>query len=184
MSTTELTAIRMAPPREASSTLAARWSGALPDALLLLVARLGIASVFFQSGRTKVEGFLSIKPSTYDLFASEYHLPLISPEWAARLATGAEHLFPVLLVLGLFSRVSALALLGMTTVIEIFVYPDAWPTHLSWAGLLLPILARGGGKWSLDRVLQRRRERRETQPLAASPSQAFPSLAPKGIHHA
>ena len=160
MSTTELTAIRMARPRETSPTLAARWSEVLPDALLLLVARLGIASVFFLSGRTKVEGFLTIKPSTYDLFASEYHLPLISSEWAARLATGSEHLFPVLLVLGLFSRVSALALFGMTTVIEIFVYPDAWPTHLSWAGLLLPIIARGGGKWSLDQWLRHRREYR------------------------
>jgi putative oxidoreductase len=124
----------------------------VPDALLLLVARLGIAAVFFQSGRTKVEGLLTIKPSTYDLFANEYALPLIPSDWAARLATGAEHMFPVLLVLGLFTRVSALALLGMTTVIEVFVYPDAWPTHLSWAGLLLPLVARGGGTWSLDRL--------------------------------
>lgn len=136
---------------------AARPTRLLPDALLLLVARLGIAAVFFQSGRTKVEGFLSIKPSTYDLFASEYRLPLIPSDWAARLATGAEHLFPLLLVLGLSTRVSALALLGMTTVIEIFVYPDAWPTHLSWAALLLPLAVRGGGKWSLDQLLRQRR---------------------------
>ena len=127
----------------------------MPEALLLLVARLGVAAVFFQSGRTKVEGLLTIKASTYDLFASEYALPLIPSDWAARLATGAEHLFPILLVLGLFTRVSALALLGMTTVIEIFVYPDAWPTHLSWAGLLVPLVARGGGKWSLDQLLRR-----------------------------
>ena len=130
-----------------------RWSALIPESLLLLVARFGIAAVFFQSGRTKVQGLLTLKPSTYDLFASEYHLPLIPSELAARLATGAEHLFPILLVLGLFTRLSALALLGMTTVIEIFVYPDAWPTHLSWAGLLLPLVARGGGKWSLDRFL-------------------------------
>ena len=128
----------------------------LPDAALLLVARLGIAAVFFQSGRTKVEGFMTIKPSTYDLFVAEYALPLIPPDWAARLATGAEHLFPVLLVLGLCTRVSALALLAMTAVIEIFVYPLAWPTHLTWAGLLLPLIARGGGAWSLDRLLRRR----------------------------
>jgi putative oxidoreductase len=132
----------------------------LPDALLLLVDRLGIASVFFLSGRTKVEGLLTIKPSTYDLFASEYALPLIPSDLAARLATGAEHLFPLLLVLGLFTRTSALALLGMTGVIEVFVYPDAWPTHLTWAGLLLPLVARGAGRWSLDHLLQRRRERR------------------------
>ena len=143
---------------QSPTTLAtARPTRLLPDALLLLVARLGIAAVFFQSGRTKVEGFLSIKPSTYDLFASEYRLPLIPSEWAARLATTAEHLFPLLLVLGFSTRISALALLGMTTVIEIFVYPDAWPTHLSWAALLLPLAVRGGGKWSLDQLLRQRR---------------------------
>jgi putative oxidoreductase len=128
-------------------------SRVIPESALLLVARLGIAAVFFQSGRTKVEGFLTLKESTYDLFDSEYALPLIPSHLAAHLATYSEHLFPVLLVLGLFTRVSAFALLAMTTVIEVFVYPDAWPTHLSWAGLLLPLLARGGGEWSLDRLL-------------------------------
>lgn len=117
----------------------------LPEALLLLVARLGIASVFFLSGRTKVTGFLQLKPSTYTLFRSEYALPLVPPDWAAHLATYAEHLFPLLLVLGLLTRPAAAALLGMTLVIEVFVYPDAWPTHLTWAGLLLPLLAYGGG---------------------------------------
>jgi len=80
-------------------------------------------------------------------------LPVISPELAAHLSTYSEHLFPLLLVLGLFTRLSALALLGMTFVIEVFVYPDAWPTHLSWAGLLLIIIARGAGALSLDRRL-------------------------------
>lgn len=127
----------------------------LPESLLLLVARLGIASVFFLSGRTKVEGLLTIKPTTYVLFRSEYALPLIPPELAAHLATYAEHLFPVLLVLGLLTRTAALALLGMTAVIEVFVYPDAWPTHLTWAGLLLPLIAYGGGQWSLDGLLRR-----------------------------
>ncbi|AYF49538.1 DoxX family protein [Pseudomonas fluorescens] len=129
----------------------------LPPALLLLVARLGIAAVFFLSGRTKVTGFLELKPSTYTLFRSEYALPLIPPEWAAHLATYAEHLFPLLLVLGLLTRPAAAALLGMTLVIEVFVYPDAWPVHLTWAGLLLPLLAYGGGAWSLDRVIQAKR---------------------------
>ena len=129
----------------------------LPEALLLLVARVGIASVFFLSGRTKVTGFLELKQSTYTLFRSEYALPVIPPEWAAHLAAYAEHAFPLLLVLGLMTRLSAAALLGMTLVIEVFVYPDAWPTHLTWAGLLLPLLACGGGAWSLDNVLRRRR---------------------------
>jgi len=142
-------------PARRNDALAAILQRALPENLLLLVARFGVASVFFLSGRTKVEGFLSIKPSTYDLFASEYALPLVSPNVAAHMATYAEHLFPVLLVLGLFTRLSAFGLLTMTAVIEVFVYPDAWPTHLTWAGLLLPLLARGGGAWSIDRLLHR-----------------------------
>lgn len=125
----------------------------LSDNLLCLVARWGIASVFFLSGRTKVEGWLSITPSTYELFQTDYALPLVSPWLAAHLATYAEHLFPLLLVLGLFTRLSALGLLAMTTVIEVFVYPDAWPTHLCWAGLLLLLVSRGAGALSLDRVL-------------------------------
>lgn len=130
---------------------------ALPEWLLLLVARLGIASIFFISGRGKVTGLLEITDSTYSLFEDEYHVPLLSPEVAAHVTTYAEHLFPVLLVLGLFTRLSALALLCMTLVIEIFVYPDAWPTHLSWAAILLPLIARGGGAVSLDRVFFGRR---------------------------
>lgn len=126
----------------------------LGDSFLCLVARLGIAAIFFLSGRTKVEGILTITPSTYELFRTEYMLPLVPPHIAAHLATYAEHVFPLLLVLGLFTRLSAFALLGMTTVIEVFVYPDAWPTHLSWAGLLLLLIGRGAGAWSLDRLLR------------------------------
>ncbi|MFJ7885638.1 DoxX family protein [Pseudomonas sp. NPDC096917] len=130
--------------------IAHRLSELIGESFLVLVARLSIAAIFFMSGRTKVSGFLTITPSTYELFRTEYALPLISPELAAHLSAYSEHLFPVLLVLGLFARVSAMALLGMTFVIEVFVYPDAWPTHLSWAGLLLLIIARGAGKLSLD----------------------------------
>jgi putative oxidoreductase len=126
---------------------------ALPDDILALVARLGIASVFFLSGRTKVDGILHITDGTYSLFAEDYALPLIPSDLAAHLATYSEHLFSILLVLGLFTRVSALAFLGMTLVIEVFVYPDAWSTHLSWAAILLFLVAKGGGKWSLDRVI-------------------------------
>ena len=125
----------------------------LPQSLLLLVARLGVAAIFLLSGRTKVEGFLTVTPATYDLFRTEYALPLLPPELAAHAAAYAEHLFPLLLVLGLFTRPAAAALLGMTLVIQIFVYPDAWPTHLSWLGLLLLLIARGGGGWSLDAAL-------------------------------
>ena len=127
---------------------------ALPDWLLLLVARLGIASVFFLSGRTKVDGILHITDSTYSLFETEYKLPLLSPYVAAHASTYAEHFFPILLVLGLFTRCAALGLLCMTLVIEIFVYPDAWPTHLSWAAILLPLIAKGAGALSMDRLLR------------------------------
>ncbi|NIF32853.1 DoxX family protein [Enterobacter sp. Cy-643] len=126
----------------------------ISDNLLLLIARVGIAAVFFLSGRTKVTGFMTLKPSTYELFRTEYALPLIPYDIAAHLATLAEHTFPVLLVLGLLSRFAAAGLLFMTLVIEIFVYPDAWPTHLIWGGLLLLVIARGAGRWSLDRVLR------------------------------
>ncbi|NWA39605.1 DoxX family protein [Pseudomonas reactans] len=134
----------------------ATWRGVqrlVSDNLLLLVARVGIAAVFFLSGRTKVTGLMTLKPSTYELFKTEYALPLIPYDIAAHLATFAEHTFPVLLVLGLLSRFAASGLLFMTLIIEIFVYPDAWPTHLIWGGLLLMVVSRGAGKWSLDRAL-------------------------------
>jgi len=126
---------------------------ALPLSFLLLVQRLGVAAIFFLSGRNKVTGWFTISDDAFELFRSEYQLPLVPPEIAAYAATFSEHFFPVLLVLGLFTRYAALALLGMTLVIEIFVYPDAWPTHLSWAGLLLPIIAMGGGRFALDRLI-------------------------------
>jgi len=126
----------------------------LPLSLLLLVMRFGIATIFFLSGRTKVEGWFTITDSAYELFAYEYALPLVPSDIATVAATISEHLFPLLLVLGLGTRYAALALFGMTMVIQVFVYPDAWPTHLSWAGLLLPLISLGGGKISLDRVLR------------------------------
>jgi putative oxidoreductase len=130
-----------------------RLAAVMPDTFLLLVARLGAAAIFFLSGRTKVEGVIDITPSTYELFRTEYALPLVPPEIAAHAATYSEHLFPILLILGLFTRPAAAALLGMTLTIQIFVYPDAWSTHLSWAAILLPLIARGGGRLSLDKVL-------------------------------
>lgn len=138
-------------PFELLANLAAKL---FPPSLLLLVQRLGIAAVFFMSGRTKVDGWFTINDSAFELFRTDYRLPFIAPVPAAYAATTAEHLFPILLTLGLFTRASAGALLVMTSVIEIFVYPDAWPTHLSWAGLLLPLIALGGGKLSLDNLFK------------------------------
>ncbi|RJF91636.1 DoxX family protein [Noviherbaspirillum saxi] len=140
--------------------LPARWSGMIDQcerlvghSLLALINRVAIASIFFLSGRTKVDGFLMVNESAITLFRDEYKLPLVPPELAAHAAAYAETVFPILLILGLCTRLSALALLAMTAVIQIFVYPDAWPTHLSWAGALLYLLGRGGGYWSLDRLL-------------------------------
>ena len=126
----------------------------IPEWLLLLLARVAIASVFWLSGRTKVDGVLTLRDSTYTLFAEEYKVPLLPADVAAHLATYAEHLFPILLILGLLTRLSAAALFAMTLVIQIFVYPSAWATHLTWATLLLLLIARGGGALSLDKPLR------------------------------
>jgi putative oxidoreductase len=146
------------------------------DSALLLLARLAIAPVFFLSGRTKVEGLFTLTDSTIELFRTEYALPLLPPVVAAWAAASAEHLFPILLVLGLGTRVAALGLLGMTTVIEVFVYPDAWPTHLSWAGLLIPLLVQGAGRYSSTPASPPASP--ETQ--KARPSRAF-SFAPLSL---
>jgi putative oxidoreductase len=129
-----------------------RLEGWIGHDLIAASARLAVAAIFLFSARTKVEGVLTITDSTIALFEDEYKVPLLSPEFAAHMATYAEHLFPLLLVLGLCTRLSALALLGMTAVIQIFVYPGAWPTHLIWAVAMLYLIGRGGGRLSLDRV--------------------------------
>jgi putative oxidoreductase len=124
----------------------------IPHDLIALAARFGVAGVFWQSARTKVEG-LTITDTTYLLFREEYRIPLVPSEIAAVAATISEHLFAALLVIGLATRFSAAALLGMTLVIEIFVYPLAWPTHLTWAASFLYLIARGGGRFALDAAL-------------------------------
>ena len=142
--------------RDRWSQVTERLSSFTPDAVLALGARLSLGAIFFMSGRTKVEGFLTVTDGAYALFRDEYKVPLVPPEFAAHMAAYAEHLLPVLLVLGLFTRLSALGLLGMTLVIQLFVYPDAWPTHLSWATLALFLVGRGAGPVSLDRWLWER----------------------------
>lgn len=136
--------------RAACNRIADRLTTLVGHDLLALAARFGIAGTFWLSGRTKVEGWLSVSDGAVALFTEEYALPLVPPTLAAHLAAYAEHLFPILLVLGLCTRASALALLGMTAVIQVFVYPDAWPTHLTWAAALLYLAGRGAGRFSLD----------------------------------
>lgn len=133
---------------EAGRSLAER----IPYSLIALIARIAVANVFWRSGQTKVEGF-HIREATFFLFRDEYKVPLLPPDLEAYLATAAEHVFPVLLVIGLASRLSAVGLFGMTMVIQLFVFPDGWPEHILWIGLLLLIIARGPGALSLDHLL-------------------------------
>lgn len=136
--------------------IAERLTAWIGHDLLAAASRLAVAAIFWLSGRTKVDGFLTINDSAYTLFREDYKVPLLPPELAAHLAAYAEHLFPLLLVLGLCTRLSALALLGMTTVIQVFVYPDAWPTHLTWAVPMLYLIGRGAGRLSIDHSIHLR----------------------------
>ena len=127
--------------------------------LTLLFTRIVLAGIFWRSGRTKVdEGTLfSISENTYFLFQEEYNSVPLPSDIAAVMATVSEHVFPILLVLGLFTRLSATALLGMTIVIQLFVYPDAWwQVHSLWVALALVLIVRGGGFLSLDTILVKR----------------------------
>ncbi|MCC1481167.1 DoxX family protein [Roseibaca sp. Y0-43] len=146
-----------APARPAPKAALIRKANALgqhlPHDIVVLVARIAPAAVFWQSARTKVDG-ITIKDSTYFLFENVYALPVIPPAIAAVLATVAEHVLPVLLVLGLLSRLSALGLLVMTAVIQLFVFPEAWITHALWAAALLVVIAHGPGRLSLDHALK------------------------------
>ena len=137
---------------------AAALLAAIPWWLIALVTRISIAAVFWRSGQTKVDGW-RISETAIDLFRDEYKLPVIDPVIAAYLAAFAEHFFPVLLVLGFATRFAALALLIMTLVIEIFVYPDAWPTHGTWAACFLVLMAKGAGPVSLDHLIARQYRR-------------------------
>lgn len=141
----------------------------IPQSLIAFIARFAIASVFWKSGQTKIEGLAidlidgtfqlgwpRLADSTIPLFTSEYHVPLLSPEIAAHIAAFAEHFFPVLILVGFATRFSAMALLGMTLTIQLFVYPDAYPTHGTWAAVLLYLMATGPGKMSIDHLIARR----------------------------
>lgn len=143
--------------------------GRIPDTLIALVARFSIAAVFWTSGQTKISGIAinfvtgefklgwpRLSDSAVDLFKDEYKLPLIPPEFAAPLAATAEHVLPLLILFGLATRFSALGLLGMTLVIQVFVYPGAYATHGTWAAVLLFLIAHGPGRISLDQWITTR----------------------------
>lgn len=129
-----------------------QWFDRVPYMLLAIPLRLAVATIFWNSAMTKLANW----ETALELFREEYKLPLLPPEFAAYMTVSIELTAPVLLVLGLATRPVALLLLGMTAVIEIFVYPLAWPTHIQWAAMLLVLLCRGAGSWSIDHFLSTR----------------------------
>lgn len=129
----------------------------LPAPDLNLFFRVMVAKIFYDSSRTKVDdGFLGLSDTTIMLFQEEYAVPLLSPEFAAHLALYAETFLPILLILGLATRVSAAGLLAMTLVIQVFVYPSSWTDHLTWAVMLSFLVQRGAGGMSLDNAIGKR----------------------------
>lgn len=139
---------------------AVRWlSGTVPESFALLFVRIVLGGIFWRSGQTKVEPgtWFTLTDSTRELFNTEYSGVPLPPELAAPLANAAEHMLPALLLVGLFTRFSALGLIGMTLVIQVFVYPDAWwPEHSLWIGLASILALRGGGLLSFDAILVRK----------------------------
>lgn len=135
----------------------------IPESLILFVARFGIAAVFWKSGQTKIEGFSldiisgqmhlgwpHLSDTAIYLFENDYKLPLLAPVVAAVMAALAEHILSTFILFGLFTRLAAFGLAFMTLVIEIFVYPDAYPTHATWLALTLMLMVKGAGKLSVD----------------------------------
>lgn len=131
----------------------------VPFSLIQLAMRISIGFVFFNSGLLKARSFeFAVK-----LFEDEYRLPLLPPELAARLAMSVEIVVPLFLFVGLATRLATLPLLGMVAIIEILVYPQAWVEHLLWASVLVVLLTRGPGVFSLDHVIERSLVRRTSR---------------------
>lgn len=147
---THSTGSSLTPVERARRVLA--WLDRVPHTVLAIPLRLAVATVFWNSAMAKLANW----ESALYLFQEDYNVPLIPPEPAAYLAVSIELAAPVLLMLGLATRPVALVLLGMTTVIQVFVYPLAWPTHIQWAAMLLVLLTRGPGKLSIDWLIRRR----------------------------
>lgn len=135
-------------------------SGKFGEGLALLFTRVALAGIFWRSYKTKVEEgtWFSITDTTYFLFENEYSGVPLPTDIAAPMATFSEFLFPILLVLGLATRFAALSLLGMTLVIQFFVYPEAWwSVHLLWVAMAAILIARGGGLFSADAMIAKGR---------------------------
>jgi putative oxidoreductase len=125
--------------------------GLLPFSIIQLMARLSVAVTFWRSGQTKLANW----DLTLQLFANEYKVPVLPPEIAAPLAATFELSCSTLLAFGLLTRIATLPLIGMTLVIQLFVYPVSWPDHLAWLTFLILLLTRGPGVLSLDHLVAR-----------------------------
>jgi putative oxidoreductase len=137
--------------REALLLLALERLEAIPYAVLAVPLRLGVAWIFWNSAQVKLLNW----ETTLAMFRDDYQVPVLPPDLAANIALAIELTAPVLLVLGFLTRLAILVLFGMTAVIQIFVYPEAWPTHLQWGAMMLVLLSRGAGRLSLDYPLWR-----------------------------
>jgi putative oxidoreductase len=135
------------------------WLDRVPYSLLAIPLRVAVAVVFWNSARTHLANW----DTTLALFADEYQVPLLPPDLAAYLTAAIEVSTSVLLLLGFATRPAALLLLGMTAVIEIFIYPQAWPTHIQWAAMMLVLLCRGAGSFSFDELIRRWTRRRHSR---------------------
>ena len=122
----------------------------VPFSIHQLLFRLAIAGVFMRAGLTKIASW----EPTVALFREEYKVPILPPEVAATVSASFELVCSTLLIVGLATRVATLPLLGMITTIQLFVYPQAWPEHLVWSSILLVLLTRGGGAFSLDQLIR------------------------------
>ena len=120
-----------------------------PLSLIELGMRFAVGATFFRSGMLKLQSF----DTAIALFRDEYRLPLLPPEIAAYMGTTVELAAPILLVLGIFARLGAAALLVMTLTIQFLVYPENWPEHLMWASILAYVLRNGAGALSIDRII-------------------------------
>jgi len=127
------------------------WLEAVPYSVLAVPLRLGVAWIFWSSAQVKLINWVR----TIQFFTDEYRVPILPPEIAASMALAIEITCPILLVLGLFTRFAVIVLMAMTAVIQIFVYPEAWPTHLQWFAMMLVLLCRGAGTLSADHLLWR-----------------------------
>lgn len=129
------------------------WLEKMPHAVLALLARVGLAAVFWGTGMEKMTNW-KIKSETFEAFAHEYNIPLLPPELATHLATFVEHLTPILMLVGLATRAAGGAMMGVIAVIFIFVHQDEWPAFVIWSSAIAFLLTKGPGVFSLDHLIR------------------------------